>query len=186
MKYDSNHFYRIAYIITVIVFIPFFILLIIKDEPYKSPLIILLTAVIIGMEYSFSFPRQAMKLYENILFKSFIEKNSSKIQLFIIVGLSISQIFYLIKENGVLLILPMTIFIIIHLIWSYLLQKHSILIGDKNIIIGRTLISHDSIKSISKMKKKIIIKTDGKNFILYKWILGNKKDELDLVLDKII
>lgn len=175
MNYEDIKYYRKAYGIMLIILIPFFVLLSVKKGEYKSPIIVIFIAIIVGTEYSYTFPRQAMKLYEKILYKSLIEKINYIIQLFILIGFSLSEIFYFIKENSIKTYLPIVIFITIYLLWSFIIHNQSILIGDKSIMVGRVLIPHSSIKSISETKNIISIETDKKVLKLYKLALGSKK-----------
>lgn len=180
MNYDSEHHYRIAYAIMLIVLTPFFIL--ISQMTYKSHTsIILLTPLIIGMEYSYIFPRQAMKLYEEILFESFIEKSNIIIQPIIFISFSATGTYYFMTGT----IAPFLISLIVYLLWYLLFKTQSIVLGNKKIIIGRKLFSHDLVKSISIEKKGILIEVAGQSFKVNNWIIGKQKEQLELVLKQI-
>lgn len=183
MNYDSEHYYRIAYGIMLIVLIPFFILISKTNQgTYKSPIIVLFTALIIGMTYSYIFPRQAMKLYEKILFKSSIEKSNIIIQLILFISFSATEAYYFITGT----IAPFFTSLIAYLLWYSVFQWQSIVVGNRNIIIGRKLIPHDLVQSISIEKKGIFIEVNGQSFKINNWIIGKQKDKLELVLKQII
>lgn len=183
MNYNPEHYYRIAYGIMLIVLIPFFVLISKTNQvTYRSPIIVVFTALLIGMTYSYIFPRQAIKLYEEILFKSFIEKNNVIIQLIVLISFSATETYYFLTGT----IAPLFISLIEYLLWYCVLQGQSIVVGNKNIIIGRKLIPHHLIQSISIEKKGIFIEVDEKSFRINNWFIGKQKDKLGLVLKQII
>lgn len=183
MKYNSEHYYRTAYGIMAIVLMPFFILnVIVGDESNNFiPSIMMLTPLMVGCEYSYIFPRQAMKLYEEILFKSFIERINGIIQFSIFIIFSITESCYFITDNP----LSVFIFIIAYAIWPLIFKSQSVMIGNKNIIIGKKFVSHDFIQSVSLEEDLILIKTDEELFKINNWAIGKKRWKLEQVLKQI-
>lgn len=74
---------------------------------------------------------------------------------------------------------------VIYLLWYFVLQSQSIMIGAKNIIIGRKLISHDSIQSISIEKNGILIKLSEESFKIHNCLISQQKNKLEKVLRQI-
>jgi len=157
-----------AYGAMFLVLIPFAYLI-------ESPITILFPALIIGMEYSYIFPRQAMKLYEEISFKSVIERFQVLLQVLILVLLGVFQVYTYKKDN------PWPLFLIsfVYLVWYHFFHKQSLIVGSKNIAIGRSFFSHDSISSILLKKKGLVVEVNGEKFTIYKWALGKKIDSLE-------
>lgn len=182
MNYNKDHYYRIAYGIIIAFLIPFYALITItNDEVRRSPIIIIFTAIIIGVDYSYTFPRQAMKLYEEILFKSFDDKENILIKSIMFICFISTEIYYFSKVT----ITPFFISIFVYFIWDFIFQSKTIIIGEKNIIIGSKLFLHDMVQSFSIEKEKILIKVNGKTFKIYNWNIKNKKSELEIILNRI-
>ncbi|MCY6372624.1 hypothetical protein [Clostridium ganghwense] len=179
MKYNSDHYYRIAYVITIVSLIPFFIL--VTEINKVTPIIIIFTPLIIGIEYSYIFPRQAMKLYEEILFKSFIERINTIIEFSIFIIFSATESYYFITGN----IIPVFVFTMIYPIWTLIFKSQSVIIGNKNIIIGKKLIPYDLVQSVSLEKNSVLIKTDEQSFKISNWAIDKQRWKLELLLKQI-
>ena len=177
MNYNPEHSYRIAYGAMVLVLAPFFFIF---EYTYKGS-ILLFPALIIGMEYSYTFPRQAMKLYEEILFQSLLERFHVAIQILMLVSLGVTEV-YLSKTNN---ILQFFLFLFVYLLWYSFFQKQSLLVGSKSIAIGRTFFSYDSISSLSLKGEGLVIEVKGKSFTIYNWALGKNRDGLETIAKEI-
>lgn len=138
-------------------------------------------AIIIGNEYSYIFPRQAMKLYEEILFKSFAERISGMIELSIFIIFSIVESYHFATGNFVQLV----VFIIVYLVWLSVFQKQSVMIGEKNIIIGNKFISYQMVQSVSLEKNSVLIKTNTQSFKISNWAINKQRWKLEQILKQI-
>lgn len=182
MNYNKDHYYRIAYGIMIAFLIPFYVLITVtNDEVRRSPAIILFTVIIIGVDYSYTFPRQAMKLYEEILFKSFDEKRNLIIKTILFISFIGTEIYYFVTVT----VTPFFICIFVYLLWDFMFQSKTIIIGDKNIIIGSKLFSHDLIQSFSIEKERILINVNEKTLKIYNRNIKDKKKELESILERI-
>lgn len=178
MKYDSNHYYRVAYGVMIILLLPFYVFVSQTNQNnFKNPIIIIFTIIIISNEYSFALPRQAMKIYEDIIFKSFIESINTKIRILILIIFSGAEIYYFTTNNIALIIIS----VIISALWDLILKNQSIIIGSKNIIIGRKLISYDLVSKITYDKNNLIINVHGELFRIFNWAIGNQRYELEIL-----
>lgn len=147
MNYKYEYYYKVAYFVTGIILMPFFV----KVSDTKSTLpVILGTALVLATEYAYVFPREAIKLYEKIIFKSSIEKRYKIIELIIFISLAAVEIYYFTNEN----IVPMAVFILLHLLLNTSLKNQSVIIGDRSFIIGSKAIKYNQVNRISFEEKK--------------------------------
>ncbi|MCY6354448.1 hypothetical protein [Clostridium sp. ZS2-4] len=179
MKYNSDHYYRIACGIMMIVLIPFWFLTAEANQLKPGDMVII--AIIIGNEYSYIFPRQAMKLYEEILFQSFVERISGIIEISIFIIFSILESYNFSIGNFI----PLIVFVIVYFVWLSVFQKQSVMIGEKNIIIGNKFISHDMVQSVAYEKNSILIKTNTQSFKISNWAINNQRWKLEQILKQI-
>jgi hypothetical protein len=184
MNYDPDHHYRVAYGMMFIFLTPYFFYLSLSN--FKSPIIVLFTLIVVGNEYSFSLPRKAMKIYEEIKFKSLIEKINSIIRISSFLFFSGSEIYFFDTNKYVLLFISLAII----MIWDIVSGNQSFIIGTNSIIIGKKLISHDSVSKISYAKKNLVIVANGKSYKIYNLLLGNQRYKLEkfkkVLEDKVI
>jgi hypothetical protein len=149
MNYNSDHSYRIAYVVMILVLVPFFFIIESTDKSF----VLVFPALIIGMEYSYTFPRQAMKLYEEILFQSLLERFHVVIQILILVGLGATEVYFYKTIN----LLQIILFLFVYLLWYCFFQKQSLIVGSKSIAIGRKSFAYDSISSLSFKRGGLVI-----------------------------
>ncbi len=176
MDYNSNHSYGIAYCAMLLVLSPF--MFIIDVDKWG---ILLFPAIIVGNEYSFSFLRQAMKLYEEIIFKSLLERFTFIIQLLMIVGIGTCDV-YSYKTNN---FPQLFIFLLIYYTWYILIQSQSLIIGGKSIGVGRKVFSYDSIDSIELKNNGLFIEAKGKSFTIHNWTIGKDRYSLEAIVKNI-
>lgn len=173
MNYDPTHHYRAAYEIMIIFLAPYLFYL--NDNNFRNPLIVIFTLVLVGDEYSFSLPRKAMMIYEEIKFKSLIEKINFKIRITIIIFFSGSEIYYFYTNKFILFYVSLAIIMLRFIVFD----NQSFIIGTNNIIVGNRLISLDSVSKISYSKKNLLIVANGKSYKIYNWALGDQRYELE-------
>ena len=196
MNYNSDESFRFAYIALGLVLAPLFIL----TEYTRVSWILLLSATIIASEYAYTFPRQAMKLYEKILFQSLLEKYHVAIQILVFISLGVTGVYHYETKNS----LEFPLFFFVYLIWYYFAQKQSLIIGSESIAIGRRLFSYDSISSLSLKseglvievkdntlssfsfkREKLALEVKKKSFTIYNWSLGRNQDGLEAIVKEI-
>ena len=173
MKYDPGHHYRGAIGIMAILITPFYFYF--TENHFKAPIIVLFTIIIVGTEYSYFLPRQALKIYEEIKFKSLLERINTIIGITILIFFSGSEIYSFATNNNICLFISLVIFIL----WNVLFENQSIILGTNSIIIGKRLISYNLLGKITYEKKKLIIVTNEKTFEIYNWTIGKKRSELE-------
>lgn len=179
MKYNSDHYYRVGYGIMLVVLIPFWFLITETNE--VKPIDMITIALIIGNEYSYIFPRQAMKVYEEISFKSFIERINGVIEVSIFIIFSIVESYHFATGNFV----PVVVFIIVYLVWLSVFQKQSVMVGEKNIIIGNKFISHSMVQEVLLEKNSVLIKTNKQSFKISNWAINKQRWKLEQILKQI-
>lgn len=171
---DSNGF---AYVAMVLVVFPLFYLI---ESKYQSSILIL-PVIIIGNEYAYKFPRQAMKLYEQILFQSLLERFHVPIQILILVSIGVTEVYTLKTFN----LLPVILFVFAYPLWFSFFQKQSLVVGSKSIIIGQNFFPYDSISSLSFKKEGLVLEAKGKSYTIYNWAIGKRGDKLKSILKEI-
>ena len=94
---------------------------------------------------------------------------------------SVIESYYFITDN----VIPILIFMIVYPIWAITLKNQSVMIGSKNIIIGKYRIPYDLVQSVSLEKKSVLIKTDEQSFEINNWAMGKGRCKLEQVLKQI-
>ncbi|KGK92028.1 hypothetical protein DP73_00200 [Desulfosporosinus sp. HMP52] len=176
MDYKPEVSNRFAFCAMLIVLFPLFLLF----EPKYQHSIIVLLVIVIGNEYAYAFPRQAMKLYEKILFKSLLERFHVTIQIVILIGIGVTEVYTLKTIN----LLPLFLFTLVYLLWCSFLQKQSLIVGSKSIAIGQRMFSYDSISSLTFNKEGLVIEVKDKSFKIYNWALG-RRDNLEVIVKEL-
>lgn len=184
MNYNPNKYYRIGYLKAFIMLIPLFVLANIIDDVsfHIQPSLFIIIPVILGQEYSYIFPRRAMEVYENILFRTF-RKRIDIIGEFLVLGAVIGTVVYYINTRNPILLL---ILLIINFLWNYGFKQQTLVIGDKSIIVGNKLIPHSDINSIYLQKKSIIINTKEREFDISDWMIRKRKWQLERAVQNIL
>lgn len=190
MKYNPDKYYRMEYLKIGLILLPIIYLMYLDlriEEPFNSnifinPIFFVAFLPVYGEVYSYSFPRQAMEIYETILFRTFSKKVDRMMDLAIWVGIALSQILLIKSDNIVIIVIVFFIYLII----SFAFRRKSLVIGDKNIIIGKKRLSNSEINDISFESKKVIIKTSEGNYEIGNWLMKNKIWQLERVALKII
>lgn len=176
MNYKYEYYYKVAYFVTGIILMPFFV----KVSDTKSTLpVILGTALVLATEYAYVFPREAIKLYEKIIFKSSIEKRYKIIELIIFISLAAVEIYYFTNEN----IVPMAVFILLHLLLNTSLKNQSVIIGDRSFIIGSKAMKYNHVNRISFEEKKAVFYTAEGTFKVRNIFIDNNKKELEKIAE---
>ncbi|WP_461207822.1 hypothetical protein [Clostridium sp. DL1XJH146] len=190
MKYNPDKYYRMEYFKIGLILLPLMYLMYLNllfeetlnNKIFINPVFLVAFLPMYGEVYSYSFPRQAMEIYETIVFRTF-SKNVDRIMDFAIwVGIALSQILLIKTDNPVVISIGIFIFVII----SYVFRRKSLVIGDKNTIIGKKRLSNSAINDISFESKKVIIKTSEGNYEIGNWLMKNKLWQLERVALEII
>jgi len=177
MDYKSEASNGFAYVAMVFVVFPLFFLI---ESKYQRSILIL-PVIIIGNEYAYTFPRQAMKLYEKILFKSLLERFHVAIQILILVSIGVTEVYTLKTTN----LLPFFLFAFVYPLWFSFFQKQSLIVGSKSIAIGQRHFSYGSISSLSIKKEGFVIEVKGKSYTIHNWALGKGRDSLETIVKEI-
>lgn len=122
-----------------------------------------------------------MKLYEEILFQSLLERFRIAIQMSILIIFGVSEVYSLKTLN----LLPIFICIITYPLWFSFFQKQSLVIGSKNIVIGQKFFPYDFVSSLSIEKKGLVIEVKGKSLTIYNWALGKRRESLEKIVNEI-
>lgn len=184
MKYKPHEYYKSEYLKTVAILMPL-VVLIFKMNNIKHHINIAAfigIPIIFATEYEYALPRQAIKVYETILFRTFSKNVDRLIKVLLLGGIIGAAIYYIYTGN----LIPMLIDCFIYLILEYGLKGQSLVIGDKSLIIGRRMFSHSSINSISVESKNTIINTDEGTFEISNWLIKKRKLQLENVVKKVI
>ncbi|MPM87716.1 hypothetical protein SDC9_134816 [bioreactor metagenome] len=180
MNYKLNQHYKSEYLKSFIMLIPLYVLIFktYNIEPIINPVVFIYVPVIFATEYSYVFLRRAMEVYENILFRTFSKRLDMIVELLIVSGTAVAQGYYISTGNPILII----IMGFIYLLWDLGLKNHSLVIGDKGIIIGRRLFPHSSINSIDIKNEELIINTTVGLFVIHKWAINRRTFQLESVI----
>lgn len=180
MNYKLNQHYKSEYLKSFIMLIPLYVLIFktYNIEPIINPVVFIYVPVIFATEYSYVFLRRAMEVYENILFRTFSKRLDMIVELLIVSVTAATQGYYISTGNPILII----IMGFIYLLWDLGLKNHSLVIGDKGIIIGRRLFPHSSINSIDIKNEELIINTNIGLFEIHKWAINKRTFQLENVI----
>lgn len=141
----------------------------------------LMSVLIFSDELLFLFPRNAQKIYEEVLYKFSMDKLLTVITGILILFFLWTQVQYFLSGNLLLIIISSTI------VSLYSRFRYSlILIGDKSIIIREKMIRYDEVEQIKVAKNKIIVE-NGDSSEEYRCIIPKRnRKKVESILNEIV
>ena len=174
-------FYKIIYIILALALFPFVIFSLNSGMTNYIVPPFLLSLVFYSNELFFLFLRHAQKKYEEILYRSFLERIKSVIQIILFSSFFISGIYFVLAKDPIPFIITAAAFVF----WL-IIQRLTVSIGDKNIIIGKERFAYAEIDNIKLEKRNIIIEYDN-TYKKYRYRISEKdKNQVEKLFKKLL